>query len=255
MGFRYLNRVASAEHIQEFLDLADLAAGGTDDAGNVFELSRRLTGSPMTRCLRRLHKEPAAAALIQSRRLCGPYDVAAMKQLPKGSLGYTYATVMEALGYDIDFFPDPAFYNNLESEGDYVNYRVYATHDLHHILSGYSLDNFGELGVISISVGQFSFPGFSFINLVGLMLSFFKTDKADEDFTSTEDYADSIGYSYDLMTQGMEMGIRAKPLFPVIWEDRMAQNLEELRRELGIEPVREGLYSWYSNPAIRAALA
>jgi hypothetical protein len=64
MGFRYLNRVASAEHIQEFLDLADLAAGGTDDAGNVFELSRRLTGNPMTRCLRRLHKEPAAAALI-----------------------------------------------------------------------------------------------------------------------------------------------------------------------------------------------
>jgi len=53
----------------------------------------------------------------------------------------------------------------------------------------------------------------------------------------------------------MEMGIRAKPLFPVIWEERMAQDLEELRRELGIEPVREGLYSWYSNPAIRAALA
>jgi ubiquinone biosynthesis protein Coq4 len=57
------------------------------------------------------------------------------------------------------------------------------------------------------------------------------------------------------MNQGMEMGIRAKPLFPMIWEERMDQNLEELRQELGIEPVREGLYSWYSNPAIRAALA
>jgi hypothetical protein len=29
MGFRYLNRVASAEHIKEFLELADLTAGGT----------------------------------------------------------------------------------------------------------------------------------------------------------------------------------------------------------------------------------
>jgi ubiquinone biosynthesis protein Coq4 len=255
MGFRYLNRVASAEHIQEFLDLADLAAGGTDDAANVFELSRRLTGNPMNRCLRRLQQVPAAAALIQSRRLCEPYDVAAMKQLPKGSLGHTYATVMETLDYDIDFFPDPAFYNNLESDGDYVNYRVYATHDLHHILSGYSLDNFGELGVISISVGQFSFPGFSFLNLVGLMLSFFNSDKADEDLTGSEEDANSLGYSYDLISQGMEMGIRAKPLFPVLWEEHMAQNLEELRRDLGIEPVREGLYSWYSNPAIMAALA
>jgi ubiquinone biosynthesis protein Coq4 len=161
---------------------------------------------------------------------------------------------MEALGYDIDFFPDPAFYNNLETDGDYVNYRVYATHDLHHILSGYSLDNFGELGVISISVGQFSFPGFSFLNLVGLMLSFFDTDKADEDFNSIEEYANSIGYNFDLMTQGMEMGIRAKPLFPMIWEERMAQNLEELRAELGIEPVREGPYSWYSNATITTAL-
>ncbi len=255
MGFRYLNKVASAEHIKEFLELADLAAGGTDDAGNVFELSRRLTGNPMTRCLRRLQRDPDVAELIQSRKLCAPYDVVAMKQLPKGSLGHTYATVMEALGYDIDFFPDPAFYNNLETDGDYVNYRVYATHDLHHILSGYSLDNFGELGVISISVGQFSFPGFSFLNLVGLMLSFFDTDKADEEYATIEEYANSLGYNFDLITQGMEMGIRAKPLFPMIWEERMAQNLEDLRGELGIEPVCEGPYSWYSNPVITAALA
>ena len=255
MGFRYLNRVASAEHIKEFLELADLAAGAGDDAGNVFELSRRLSGNPMSRCLRYLHQDPAAAALIQSRQLCGPYDVAAFKQLPKGSLGHTYATVMETLGYDIDFFPDPAFYNNLESDGDYVNYRVYATHDIHHIVSGYSLDDFGETGVISISMGQFGFPGFSFINLVGLMLNFFDTGKADEDYETVEEYAGSLGYTYDLITQGMAMGIRAKPLFPVIWEERMGQNLEDLRSELAIEPVREGPYSWYSNAAITAALA
>jgi ubiquinone biosynthesis protein Coq4 len=255
MGFRYLNQVACPEHINDFLELADLAAGGAADAANVFELSRRLKGNPMRRCLRRLQRDPAAAALIQSRQLCAPYDVTAMKVLPRGSLGHTYATVMEAMGYDIDFFPDPAFYNNLESDADYVNYRVYATHDIHHIISGYSLDNFGETGVISISVGQFSFPGFSFLNLMGLMLNFFDTAQADEDFATAGEYAGSIGYTYDLITQGMEMGIRARPLFPVIWEERMGQNLEELRRELGIEPVREGPYSWYSNPRIAEALA
>lgn len=255
MGFRYLNQVASADHIKEFLELADLAAGAGEDAGNVFELSRRLEGNPMTRCLRILQRDPEAAALIQSRKLCGPYDAAALKGLPKGSLGHTYATVIEAMGYDIGFYPDPAFYNNLKSDADYVNYRVYATHDIHHILSGYSLDNFGETGVISINIGQFSFPGFSFINLIELMLGFFGTSKADEDFATDEEYAGSIGYTFDLITQGITMGIKAKPLFPVIWEERMEQNLEELRSELGIEPVREGPYSWASNPTIRAALA
>jgi ubiquinone biosynthesis protein Coq4 len=175
--------------------------------------------------------------------------------LPKGSLGHTYATVMEALGYDINFFPDPGFYNNLASDADYINYRVYATHDLHHILSGYSLDNYGEMGVVSISVGQFSFPGFLFLDLVGLMLGFFQTDKLDEDYTDELERSGSIGYSFDLITQGMAMGIKAKPLFPILWEERMAQNLEELRSELGIEPVREGAHSWYSNPVIMNALA
>jgi len=255
MGFRYLNQIASKEHIAEFLELADLAAGGGESASNVFELSRRITGNPMMVCERKLKQDPAAAALIKQRRLSGPYNVEAMKQLPKGSLGHTYAKVMEAMGYDIDFFPDPAFYNNLESDADYINYRVYATHDLHHILSGFSLDNFGEIGVVSISVSQFSFPGFLFLDLVSLMLSFFQTDKLDEEFTNELERAGSIGYSFDLITQGMNMGIKAKPLFPIIWEERMADNLDDLRLELGIEPVREGPYSWYSNAVIQDALS
>ena len=105
-------------------------------------------------------------------------------------------------------FPDPAFYNNLESDADYINYRVYATHDLHHILSGFSLDNFGELGVISISVSQFRFPGFVFVDLVSLMLSFFQTGKLENEFTDAAERAGSIDYGFDLIMQGMEMGIK-----------------------------------------------
>jgi hypothetical protein len=104
-------------------------------------------------------------------------------------------------------------------------------------------------------VGQFSFPGFSFVNLIALMLDFFGTSKTDEDFASVEESAGSIGYTFDLILQGIKMGLNAKPLFPIIWEERMGQNLEELRSELGIEPVREGPYSWASNPTIMAALA
>jgi ubiquinone biosynthesis protein Coq4 len=111
------------------------------------------------------------------------------------------------------------------------------------------------LGVISISVGQFSFPGFLFLDLVGLMLAFFQTEKLDDELNDDLEQASSLGYSFDLISQGMAIGIKAKPLFPILWEERMAQNLEELRSELGIEPVRDGKYSWYSNPTIMNALS
>jgi hypothetical protein len=35
----------------------------------------------------------------------------------------------------------------------------------------------------------------------------------------------------------------------------MEQNLAELRAELGIEPVLEGISSWHSDEALAAALA
>ena len=255
MGFRYLDQIASRQHIQEFLELADLAAGGGDSAENVFRLSHRLRDSkPMRLCQRMLQRDPAAAALIAERRLVGPYDIDMLKACPKGSLGHTYAVVMETIGYDINFFPDPAYFANLETDADYINYRVYATHDIHHILSGFSLDNFGETGVISISVGQFNHPGLGFVDLIDLLLQFLLNETPFDEATSPKQQAHTAGYVFHMIGHGLEMAAQAKPLFPVLWEERFEQDLEELRNELGIKAVREGAFSWCSNPEIAAAL-
>ncbi|MEI7665827.1 MAG: Coq4 family protein [Synechococcaceae cyanobacterium ELA263] len=172
MSFRYLDRIATNENIHSFLELADLAAGAGASASNVFLLSHRLRDSnPMKVCRTLLARDPASRALMEQRRLCGPYDLESLKALPKGSLGHTYATVLDTMGYDINFFPKLDFYAGLESEADYINYRVYATHDIHHIVSGFSLDNFGELGVISLSVAQFAHPGLAFTDLMALLLN------------------------------------------------------------------------------------
>lgn len=256
MGFRYLDRIATKENLQAFLDLADLAAGAGASADNVFLLSHRLRQSnPMQVCLSLLNRETDCKALIEGRRLSGPYDLDALLSLPRGSLGHTYATVLQTMGYDINFFPKPEFFDNLQTDADYVNYRVYATHDLHHILTGFSLDNFGELGVISVSVAQFAHPGLAFTDLMALLLNWFRNDTPFRDLDSVRDQARTVGYAFGIISNGLQMGSAAKPLFPVIWEERMSQNLEELRAELGIEPVREGAWSWYANPALMAALA
>ena len=255
MGFRYLDRIATREHIDQFLSLADLAAGAGDSAQNVFLLSHRLRASnPMQLCLKRLQQQSDCQALIAQRRLSGPYDAAALRALPPGSLGHTYATVLEAMGYDINFFPKPELFASLETDADYVNYRVYATHDIHHIVSGFSLDNFGELGVISLSVAQFSHPGLAFTDLIALLLNWFRGDTPLDQLDTLQEQARTAGYAFGMISQGIEMGLAAQPLFPVLWEERMEQNLEELRAELGIVPVREGPWSWESSPELRKAL-
>ncbi|MFM7315209.1 MAG: Coq4 family protein [Cyanobium sp.] len=255
MGFRYLDRIATREHIEDFLNLADLAAGGGDSASNVFLLSHRLRDSnPMRLCLKRLQQQADGQALIDQRHLSGAYDPAALRALPPGSLGHTYATVLETLGYDINFFPKPEFFSSLETDADYVNYRVYATHDIHHIVSGFSLDNFGELGVISLSVAQFSHPGLAFTDLMALLLNWFRSDTPIDQLDTIQEQARTAGYAFGMISRGIEMGLAARPLFPVLWEERMEQNLEDLRRELGIEPVRDGPWSWESRADLQQAL-
>jgi ubiquinone biosynthesis protein Coq4 len=256
MGYRYLDRITSEEHIRSFLELADLAVGAGASANNVFLLSHRLRESkPMQLCQRRLARDPASSALIASRHRSGPYDAEALRALPRGSLGHTYATVLGALNYDINFFPEPAFFADLATDADYINYRVYATHDLHHILTGFSLDNFGELGVISLSVAQFSHPGLAFTDLMALLLNWFRSDMPLDELEDPAEQTRTAAYAFGMISRGLEMGAAAQPLFPVRWEEQMDRNLEELRRELGIEPVREGRWSWEADPTLQAALA
>ena len=256
MGFRYLDRLARPEHLHQFMELVDLVAGAGHSAHNVFELSHRLRDSrPMQLCRKLLASNPASQRLIDSRHPCGPYDTERLLAMPKGSLGHTYATALKAMGYDINFFPEPAFFNNLADEADYINYRVYATHDIHHIVSGFSLDNFGELGVISISVAQFNHPGLAFTDLISLLLSWLMGDTPIDHLESVDEQARTAAYAFRMISQGLEMGAGAQPLFPVLWEERFGQDLEELRAELGINPVREGPWSWADTPAIREALA
>ena len=148
---------------------------------------------------------------------------------------------MTAINYKPDFYR----LRSVESDADYVINRVRKTHDLHHIMTGFSFDDFGENGVISVTVAQLAYPGFMLIDIISLMLSF---------FAGKDELGIDIEYLFDLISAGIKMGRKAKPLFPVKWEEVFERPLEELREELNIQPVTSGKYSWYSNPKIREAI-
>lgn len=256
MGYRYINHFATTEKINSFLDLVDLAAGGGQDANNVFELARKFTHSPpMQACEAMLNQDPESAALIASRHVMPPFDAEAMRAMPKGSLGHTYIRVLDGYGYDINFFPEEAFFNDLQTDADYINFRVLQTHDLHHILTGFSLDNFGEFGVVSLSVSQYNFPAFAFLNLSALLMGWMNQAEPVDETTPMAVQAMSPQGLFEAISSGLEMGKQAKKLFAIPWETLLTQDLQQLRRDIGVVAVSSGIRSWESNSLVQEKLS
>jgi ubiquinone biosynthesis protein Coq4 len=253
MGYRYINQLATPENLNRFLEFIDLAAGVGKDTANVWEIERRLVNSlPMQLCVKAILQEPASAQLVQERYVGPAYDLEAMLKMPKGSLGWTYAKIMTTLGYDPQFYPQrPQF----ESDADYIGFRVNKTHDIHHILTGFSLDTLGELGVISVTVVQTRYPTFLLIDLLSLLLTFISSDTLLSEVESDDDLNKTLGYKFELISQGIAIGRAAKPLFPIKWEAGLERPLDQWRDELNIKPVLAGPWSWYSRPELQAAIA
>jgi len=255
MSYRYIDKIATSENIESFLGLVDLAAGGGEDANNVFELARRFTDSaPMQVCEALLKRDADSAALIASRHIIPSFDAEAMRALPKGTLGHTYIRVLDGYGYDINFFPSKDFFNNLETDADYINFRVLQTHDLHHIISGFSLDNFGEFGVVSMSISQYNFPAFAFLNISALLMTWMNQSVPVDVDTPIAEKAMSPQGLFEVISQGLAMGEAARNLFAVHWEELLTLDIQQVRDDLGITPVLSGIRSWAANPAVAKAL-
>ncbi len=252
-SFKYINDLVSRGNLQQFLEFVDLAAGAGKDVNNVFDLSDRFSHSrPMERCLEAIRSNPASAHMLEERYVGPVYDLEVMKQMPRYSLGWTYGQVMSTMGYDPQFYRRP---EHFADDAAYVNFRVYKTHDIHHILTGFSLDDLGEIGVISVSSAQFGFPAFVFLGLLGMLLRFFSSEQLyREDLPATE-IGQTLGYTYRVLSKGVEMGQAAKPLFPVKWEEGLERPLAEWREELNVHPVTDGIFSWYTRPQLAAAVA
>ncbi|MDJ0772915.1 MAG: Coq4 family protein [Mastigocoleus sp. MO_167.B18] len=242
MSFKYINEIATPENINELLTFIDLAAGANQETTNVFDISDKLRDSTqMQECIVWMKQDPATAAAIAERYMGADFNLQELIKMPQGSLGWTYARVMNALGYD------PHFYRLREttSDTDYIINRIRKTHDLHHILTGFSFDDFGENGVISVTVVQTGYPGWMLIDILTLLLYF---------FSGKDDLGIDVEFVFDLISAGIKMGRRAKPLFPVKWEEGFERPLEEWRKELNIQPITNGRFSWYSNPKLREAV-
>ena len=241
----YMDLMSKAENVQLIGELIkNFTKGREKELDNVFDLEDGFHKSIwMNACIEKLKQDPACARMIEERYMGPEYDFDELINLPNNTLGYTYAKLMNTMGFQAHFYRDRP---SVEDESDYVTMRVRKTHDLHHTISGFSMD-LGEVGVIALNVSQFGYPAFMLIDLVGLTIACFpglSKISDEEKFLG--------GYVFDTLSAGIKMGREAKPLFPVKFEEMVEMPIDDVRRNLNITPLKEGP-SWYQYPTLKDA--
>lgn len=195
--------------------------GRTDEAGIVeIGFARSRLGRRFARweqVIERLEADPRTARMLRAERRFGPIDVEALARLPEGTLGRVFADHCRARGLDPNLVRIPG-----DGGVDRLLDRMYATHDVWHVATGWGNDETGEVGLGGFYLAQLEAPFFLFL------LAFVALNTV---FVAPE----TLRSRMDALVAGYRAGRRAEPLFAADWEELFATPLPEVRLRLGLE--------------------
>jgi ubiquinone biosynthesis protein COQ4 len=171
----------------------------------------------MAASTRQMMAQPEIAALAAERYLAATPDIPKLLQYPPDSLGYAYANYIHTAGFD------PGFYRPMAVEDDtsYLLLRLRQTHDIWHVVTGFSTNVPGELGLKAFELAQ------TRRTMAGILIAggFLKC------LLQTPDELDEL---LDNISRGYRMGLQAQPLLAQKWEENWDKSLSEWRSNLGI---------------------
>jgi ubiquinone biosynthesis protein COQ4 len=171
----------------------------------------------MATATRYMLAKPEIAALAEERYLATTPDISKLLQCPPNSLGYAYSNYINTAGFD------PVFYRSITVEDDtsYLLLRLRQTHDIWHVVTDFSVDVTGELGLKAFELAQ------TRRTMAGILIAggFLKC------LLQTPNELDGL---LDNISRGYRMGLQAKPLLAQKWEENWDKPLSEWRSELGI---------------------
>ncbi|ERT07229.1 hypothetical protein M595_2778 [Lyngbya aestuarii BL J] len=165
-----------------------------------------------------IQSQPGVKPLVEERYLAPPPNLDSLLELPSNSLGYTYASYLTKEGFD------PNFYRTLNIEDDttYIMLRLRQTHDIWHLITGFSTDVVGELGLQAFILAQTRRPMAIVLLAGGLLRALIKSPEEMEKLL-------------DRIAVGYRMGAKAKPFLAQKWEENWEKPISQWRRELGVE--------------------
>lgn len=183
----------------------------------VFNLSDGLTDPEVLGAMAdHVRATPEGAAALAERPQVH-LDLAALRALPEGTLGRTYAELMIANGLDPKDIPTLPVHD----ERSYVRAHLYQTHDLWHAATGFATDVAGEVGLQAFYAAQL--PGrLPTAILAAVMVNTLLFAFDDRDRRMRE------------IARGWVLGHRSRPLFGARWDELLALPLDEARARLGL---------------------
>lgn len=217
MLFRELNRL-NIDFIQTAKGVINLMRdpGQTE---SVHDIEDGLLQAKSTQvAMEYIQSRPGVQPLVEERYLAPPPNLDLLIELPPDSLGYTYASYLREEGFD------PNFYRPLEVEDDttYLLLRLRQTHDLWHLITGFTTDVVGELGLQAFILAQTRRPMAVVLLAGGLLKTLIQSPEQMEKLL-------------DRIAVGYRMGAKAKPLIAQKWEENWEKSISQWRTELGVE--------------------
>lgn len=174
--------------------------------------------SPVLRAMAdHLQTQPEFMKLWQEKYLPALPRPSELKKFPEGSLGRVYADHMLNQGLDPDFYPTM----QPRSLVHYLAQRMRQTHDLWHVLTGYSTSYEDEIRLQGFTLGQIK-TGFPVMVLAAGLLHTLRTRPQDAT-ALVEAYYESYRW-----------GCQARFLPGVRLEDRLREPLVGLQVEFGL---------------------
>jgi ubiquinone biosynthesis protein Coq4 len=167
--------------------------------------------------------------MLEERYLPAPYTLDDLERCAPGTLGHVYRRHM----IENDLRPD--YFAPIDPSDDfaYTRLRLYMTHDLWHVVTGYPTTMIGEMAIVGFYLGHFerhmgdragSAAAFAAI-LAGTMTlhaALFRQDR--------------ITHFTRALVDGWSRGQGARPFFAERFEERWDEPLDGVRASLGVGP-------------------
>lgn len=167
---------------------------------------------------RRLRQDPAIAALVAERYWGSWPAVQLLVDMPPGSLGKAFGTLLQQEG--LDLIPRPEGLETLTDDDQYLQLRARACHDLWHLITGFPTTLPGEVALNGFGARQLRQPGPALLLAADLLSRAHLVD-------TTPDLADAVAF-------GLHLGGVCAPLLAQRWEEGWALPLAQWREQLGI---------------------
>ena len=202
-----------------------------EDTAQVFHITNSLNGNDLYKAFNDFLSHPEGRKRFVERRNLVPIldDRERLLAMPQGSLAHAYRDFMDTQGLTAQGLVDEfdRFAKDIEdgrpADFKWYNNRLRDTHDMLHVLTGYSRDALGETCVLAYSYQQHSGLGIQFIAYMGAM--------------EVRRWAPKGAPVIGAIREAAKRGKAARNIEHYDLLDLLPRPLEEVREMLGVPPM------------------